>query len=112
DNRTFFQTTAEGEAAAEEDAQTDTIPGWVSVLSRIIVGGSITIAVLVGIAMLFYKYRRREGPAGVRESTYQEGRLSADIGDLFGSLLGRLRPSIHIGGQGDPARRLYFDMVH
>ena len=48
----------------------------------------------------------------MKESTYQEGRLAADLGNLVGAMLGRLRPSLRFGGgETDPVRRLYFEML-
>ena len=37
--------------------------------------------------------------------------MGADLGDFFGSLLGRLRPNIHLGSDQDAARRLYRDLL-
>jgi hypothetical protein len=62
--------------------------------------------------MLFTRYSRRAPAGELKESVYAEGRLAADLGDLLGSMLGRLRPR---GGGGsrltEPVRRLYFEML-
>ncbi|HWO73272.1 MAG TPA: hypothetical protein VNN21_06910, partial [Dehalococcoidia bacterium] len=88
------------------------LPGWVGVALRAVVAGGLTGAVLLAVAVLFARVRRTPRPGEVKESTYQEGRLAADLGSLVGAMLGRLRPSFRIGsGDADPARRLYFDML-
>ncbi|HLF78803.1 MAG TPA: DUF4129 domain-containing protein, partial [Dehalococcoidia bacterium] len=86
-------------------------PGWIRLLARILVGGSVSAAVLFFIAILFLRYSKRGGPDEVKESTYQEGRLASDLGDMLGSLLGRLRPSIHFGDHNEPVRKLYLEML-
>jgi hypothetical protein len=96
----------------EEKADGGGAPGWIRLLVRIFVGGSVSAVVLFFIAIMFLRYARRNGPDEVKESTYQEGRLASDLGDMLGSLLGRLRPSLRFGGdQAEPVRRLYFDVL-
>jgi len=85
---------------------------WLDLLLRIIVLGGLAALALVGTALLFDRFLRRARPGEVKESTYQEGRLGADLGDLLGSVLGRLRPHARASrDQLDPARRLYFEML-
>ena len=85
---------------------------WLDLLLRIIVFGGLIGALLVGTALLFDRLMRRERPGEVKESTYQEGRLQADLGDLLDSMLGRLRPRARRRAAAlDAARRLYFEML-
>jgi hypothetical protein len=101
----------EGLTDQERPEPGSSTPAWLQLLSRIIVTGSVAAAVLFVLAILFLRYARRRSPDEVKESTYQEGRLASDLGDMLGSLLGRLRPNIHFGDHTDPVRRLYFDVL-
>jgi hypothetical protein len=96
----------------EEEEPSEPLPAWFQLLRRVLVTGLIVTLLLAVTAFMFRRYVRRENPQDVRESVYTEGRLSADLRDLLGSLLGRLRPSIHLREGLDPARRLYFDVLH
>lgn len=95
----------------EEQTEAEGLPDWARLLVRIIITGSLVTAIVAGLALAFTRFRRREQAGEIKESTYQEGRLAADLGDLIGSLLGRLRPNQR-GRHGlDEARRLYFDLL-
>jgi hypothetical protein len=88
------------------------LPGWVQAVIKYLAAGAVIAALVIGLAMLFTRYRRRLTPSELKESTYSEGRLASDLGDLLGSMLGRFRPR---GGTGarisEPVRRLYFEML-
>lgn len=92
------------------DQEVADVPEWFNWILRVFIGGPIVVAILGGLWFLFAKYARRPGEDQKKESTYAEGRLGADLGDLLGNLVRRLRPG---GGRElEPARRLYFDMLH
>jgi hypothetical protein len=81
-------------------------------VTRILVGGGLITALLIGTAMLFTRYRRQTGTAEARESTYQEGRLASDLSDMLSSFLGRFRGHGRPGdAELEPVRRLYFEML-
>lgn len=103
----------EGELEPGDEAQgTSVLPGWVEPVLRVIVGTVLATALLIGAAMLFTRYRKDTRSEEARESTYQEGRLANDLGDMLSSLLGRFRgQSRHADGQTEPVRRLYFEML-
>jgi hypothetical protein len=62
--------------------------------------------------MLFTRYRRLTAADEARESTYQEGRLASDLGDMLSSFLGRFRGhGRQAEGELEPVRRLYFEML-
>jgi hypothetical protein len=86
------------------------VPGWFNWLLRVFIGGPIVAAVLGGLWFLFAKYAKRAESEEQKESTYAEGRLGADLGDLLGNLVRRFRPGA--SRDADPVRRLYFDMLH
>jgi hypothetical protein len=96
----------------EEERGESPIPGWVETVVRVVVAGGLVAVVLAGTTMLFTRFRRTTRAEEVRESTYQEGRLAADLGDMlnsfFGRFLGRTRQA---AGQTEPVRRLYFEML-
>ena len=99
-------------AAPEEDQSGNVLPQWARTVTRVIVGAGLVTAFLVGVALLFSRFRKEQRPGELKESTYTEGRLASDLGNLLGSVLGRLRPNARAGsGEADPARRLYFDML-
>jgi hypothetical protein len=91
-----------------ETAPSD-VPGWFNWVLRVFIGGPIVAAVLGGLWFLFSKYARRAESDETKESTYAEGRLGADLGDLLGNIVRRFRPG---GRDIEPARRLYYDMLH
>jgi hypothetical protein len=92
-----------------EQAPAD-VPDWFNWLLRVFIGGPIVAAVLGGLWFLFAKYSRRVESDDRKESTYAEGRLGADLGDLLGNIVRRFRPGA--SHDVDPVRRLYFDMLH
>jgi hypothetical protein len=100
------------EQMEEEEREPRQLPGWIRLIIRTLVGGSVTTLLIIAMAILFTRFRKREGATEVRESTYVEGRLGADLGDMLGALIGRLRPSFHRTEQLDAARRLYFEMLN
>jgi hypothetical protein len=105
------ETPAEG-MQEEEETDRGGAPVWIKFLARLLIGGSLAAVVLFTLAMLFFRYARRPAGDEVKESTYQEGRLASDLGDMLGSLLGRLRPSLHSNRDGvDAMRRLYYEML-
>jgi hypothetical protein len=85
------------------------VPEWFNWVLRVFIGGPIVAAVLGGLWFLFAKYSKRPEAAEKKESTYSEGRLGADLGDLLGNFVRRFRPG---GRDIDPALRLYYDMLH
>jgi hypothetical protein len=88
------------------------LPGWVELMTRVIVGGGLVTALVIGTALLFTRFRRQTSTEEQRESTYQEGRLASDLGDMLSSFLGRFRGHPRqADGQLDPVRRLYFEML-
>jgi uncharacterized protein DUF4129 len=96
----------------EREGETDSIPGWVEMIIRVVVAGGLVAVVLLGTAMLFSRFRKATGAEGVRESTYSEGRLGQDLGDMLNSFFGRfLGRSRQAQGQTEPVRRLYFEML-
>jgi hypothetical protein len=99
-----------GQPPANENERDNIVPGWLETIIRVFVAGGIVAGILVGLAMLFSRFRRVGRPGEVRESTYQEGRLATDLGNLLDNFFGRFRRS-HTAGIADPARRLYFEML-
>ncbi len=103
--------TAEQAAKACEET-TRHLPEWVKLIVRFLVALPVVGLIALMTAVLFRRFRKRLGQAETKESTYQEGRLAADLSGFLGNLLNRLRPNIHLGRDHlDPARRLYFDML-
>jgi hypothetical protein len=94
----------------DQNTEPADVPEWFNWILRIGIGVPIVAAILGGLWFLFNKYARRPESDVRKESTYQEGRLGADLSDLLGNLVRRLRPGY--GQEADPARRLYFDMLH
>jgi hypothetical protein len=101
----------EPEPREEEQEESKGLPAWAELLVRIIIGGSLAGFIIIGLAMTFNRFRKRHLPGEIKESTYQEGRLAADLGDLLGSFFGRLRPNFRSRADIDAARRLYFDLL-
>ncbi len=87
------------------------LPDWLALALRLLLAGVIVSIIVAATAYLFTRFARRQRPGEVKESTYHEGRLSADLSDLLGSLLGRLRPRSRPAEELDPARRLYHDVL-
>jgi hypothetical protein len=87
------------------------LPDWAELIVRILIAGVLAGGLAIGLALLFNHFRRVPPSDEQKESTYEEGRLGADLGNLVSSLLGRLRPVFPAGRGLDPARRLYFDML-
>ena len=96
----------------EEERGDSPIPGWVGTLVRVVVASGIVAALLIGTAMLFTRFRRETESDEVRESTYQEGRLASDLGEMLNSFFGRFRGhGRQAAAQTEPVRRLYFEML-
>ena len=91
------------------DQQPADVPGWFNWVLRVFIGGPIVAAIVGGLWFLFSRYNKREDSEVKKESTYAEGRLGADLGDLLGGIVRRFRPGSR---DVEPARRLYFDMLH
>jgi hypothetical protein len=87
------------------------VPGWVELTVRLVVGGGLLTMLLVGTAMLFQRFRKTAKPEEARESTYQEGRLASDLGDMLSSFFGRFRGHRQADVPQEPVRRLYFEML-
>ena len=101
-----------GEAPQPEEGDAEPLPAWAQDLRRILTAAGVVALLLITTALLFKRFRRREAPNEVRESLYQEGRLTSDLGNLIGSLLGRFRGGRAGGRDLDAVRRLYFDVLH
>ncbi len=86
------------------------IPGWVALMVRVVVASGLLSAVVIGLAILFVRFKKTQKPGEMKESTYQEGRLASDLGNLLGSVFGRFRGR-PVSPQLEPVRRLYFDML-
>jgi hypothetical protein len=95
----------------EEERGEDPIPEWVETVIRIVVASGIAGVVLLGTALMFTRFRRQTKSDEVRESTYQEGRLASDLGEMLNNFFGRFRHGREAAGQTEPVRRLYFDML-
>ncbi len=87
------------------------VPGWLKDIARYVVAGGLITALVVGLSLLFRRFQRPATPPEMKESVYESGRLSADLGNLFGSMLGRLRPTPRGPREAEPARLLYFEML-
>ena len=94
----------------EEEERGNIVPGWVETVIRVFVAGGIITGLIAGLAMLFTRFRRIRKPGEVRESTYQEGRLAADLGNILDNFFNRFRRS-QAAEVIDPARKLYFEML-
>ncbi len=86
------------------------IPGWVALMVRVLVAGGLLSVVVIGLGVLFVRFKKTQKPGEMKESTYQEGRLASDLGNLLGSVFGRFRGR-PVSPQLEPVRRLYFDML-
>jgi hypothetical protein len=88
------------------------LPEWVHTLIRVMVAVPAVGAVVLMVALLFARFRKRKPQGELKESSYQQGRLAADLSELLQDLVGRLRPSIHIRrDHQDAVRRLYFEVL-
>jgi hypothetical protein len=86
------------------------LPGWAVWIGRAFAGMTFLAIALAGLYYTFSRFQKRKTPETVKESTYTEGRLGADLGNFLGAILGRLRPSFSFG-ESEPVRRLYYDML-
>jgi hypothetical protein len=87
------------------------LPEWLQDVIRYLAAGAVVAAMIVGVGMLFTRYRPKRRPGELKESVYSEGRLASDLSDLLGSMLGRFRPRGGASRVSEPVRRLYFDML-
>ncbi len=87
------------------------LPAWFWDIVRSVLILLFLALVVAGAALVFRRNRKRKGSGDEAESTYEEGRIAAELGGLFGSLLGRLRPNLHFGDRTEPVRRLYADVL-
>jgi hypothetical protein len=103
------------ETGAEENdpfRERDSIlPDWVGNVIRYLSAAGVIAAIIIGMALLFTRYKRRVAPGDLKESTYSEGRLAADLSDLLGSVFGRFRGRTGPSRVSEPVRRLYFEML-
>jgi hypothetical protein len=100
------------EAAAKCNPQPKPLPDWLQAFVRLLVALPIVGGIVLLTAMLFARFRKKKLDTGVKESSYQEGRLASDLGSLLHNLVGRLRPNLHLGREHlDPIRKLYFEMI-
>ena len=109
--KTQPQDFSQGQNQPQHDQGNNGVPGWVGLMVRILVAGSLTAAVVIGLALLFVRFRKTRKASELKESTYQEGRLATDLGNLLGSVFGRFRGGRGVSPQLEPVRRLYFDML-
>ena len=86
-------------------------PGWVLDVARGALFLFFVAIIGAGVALVFRRRRRRQTSNDQAESFYEDGRIATDLSGLLGSLLGRLRPSLHFGDQADPIRRLYTEVL-
>ena len=101
-------------AAAQMDENEDGggLPGWANTIIRVLIGVPLVGLIVLGTYLLFTRFRKRPRPGEVKESAYQEGRLASDLSGIFGGLIGRLRPNLHLRrAPNEPVRRLYFEML-
>lgn len=96
--------------AEPQEAGDSILPDWVRLLVRYGIAGALIMTVIVVTGVLFQRYRRLAEPDEQKESVYQEGRLTTDLGNLLGSVFGRRRGG-RVARVTEPARRLYFDML-
>jgi hypothetical protein len=87
------------------------LPNWVESVIKYVMAGGVIGGLIIGLALLFTRYRRRTEPGDLKESVYTEGRLATDLSDLLGSMFGRFRPRGGPGRLTEPVRRLYFEML-
>jgi Domain of unknown function (DUF4129) len=86
------------------------LPGWLRLIVRYGIAGVLIVAAVIATGILFQRLQRRTEDGEQKESVYQEGRLAADLGNLFGSMFGRRRGG-RVSRATEPTRRLYFDML-
>jgi hypothetical protein len=111
DQRQAEQELQQNQPEEEERPEGDTRPEWLRLLMRVMTAGGIIGFVIWGTWFAFRRFQKRGQEQAVRESTYQEGRLAADLGDFLGSLFGRLRPRFGGAENMDATQRLYFDLL-
>jgi Domain of unknown function (DUF4129) len=87
------------------------LPVWLRLMVRYGIAGVLIVAAVIATGILFQRFQRRTEEGEQKESVYQEGRLAADLGNLFGSMFGRRRGGARASRVTEPARRLYFDML-
>jgi hypothetical protein len=93
-------------------ASSNGLPEWIQVILRLLIMIPIVGAIVLAVALVFTRFRRRAEPGELKESAYQQGRLASDLSDLWQGLLSRLRPNIRIGRDHlDPVRKLYFEVL-
>lgn len=101
----------EAEPLPEREVSPASLPGWALWIGRSVAGMGVLGLALAALYFTFARFQKRKTPGTLKESTYTEGRLGADLGNFLGSVLGRLRPNLSFGEQ-EPVRRLYRDMLN
>lgn len=94
----------------EGEVRDNDLPGWALWIGRAIAGLSMLGVALAALYYTFARFQKRQTPSTLKESTYSEGRLGADLGNFLNNVLSRLRPSFNFG-ESEPVRRLYYDML-
>jgi hypothetical protein len=100
----------QGQPVEEQARNSGGPPGWAMWFGRVTAGLTLLAMALTALWYTFAKFQKRQDAQTTKESTYSEGRLGQDLGNLIGSLLGRLRPGFRFG-DSEPVRRLYNDML-
>lgn len=101
----------EGEPESGSDRTTPEPPQWMWIIARVLGGTGVLILAAFGLYLTFSRFIKRRTPPVLKESTYTEGRLGDDLGNFLGAMLGKLRPNFNFGGEPDPVKRLYYDML-
>ncbi len=98
-------------AGGDDDVTSFKLPGWIWDVARGVLVFLFLSIVVAGVALMFRRNRKRQRSGDQAESIYEEGRLNAELGDLLGSLLGRLKPNLHFGDKTESVRRLYAELL-
>jgi hypothetical protein len=99
-----------GDRVGDQSGQGTDLPMWVDHLVRYTMASIIGVTLVIITAVLFQRFQKRPVTTDGRESVYSEGRLGADLGNLFNSIFRRGGGS-HVPRSNEPVRRLYFEML-
>jgi len=105
------QDVPQGSPIEPTDQGENVLPGWLRLMVRYGIAGVLILAAVIATGILFQRFQRRPEDGEQKESVYQEGRLAADLSNLFGSVFGRRRGGGRVSRATEPVRRLYFDML-